>query len=204
MRVLVTAASRHGATHEIASAIADGLMRRGLDATARPTEDLESLDGYDAYVIGSAVYVGRWLDKARELVEAHAAALAGRPVWLFSSGPLGPPDALKPEGDPVDAAALIAAAGAEDHRVFAGRLDRSLLGFGEKPVVLAVRARMATSATGRTSTASPPTSPGTSKRDDPFRVAGGPRRAHPAVLPARDPRGRGARPRRAPVHVRPR
>ena len=91
-------------------------------------------------MIGSAVYVGRWLDTARELVEAIAGALAGRPVWLFSSGPLGPPDALKPEGDPVDAAALIAAVDAQDHRVFAGRLDRSLLGFGETAVVLAVRA----------------------------------------------------------------
>jgi menaquinone-dependent protoporphyrinogen oxidase len=140
MRVLVTAASRHGATHEIAHAIAAGLTRRGVDAEARHAEELPSLDGYDAFVIGSAVYVGRWLDTARELVESHAAALAGRPVWLFSSGPLGPPDRLKPEGDPVDAAALIAAVGAQDHRVFAGRLDRELLGFGEKAVVLAVRA----------------------------------------------------------------
>jgi menaquinone-dependent protoporphyrinogen oxidase len=140
VRVLVTAASRHGATHEIASAIADGLARRGLDATARHTEELASLDGYDAYVIGSAVYVGRWLDRARELVESHAGALAARPVWLFSSGPLGPPDALKPEGDPVDAAGLMETAQGLDHRVFAGRLDRKLLSFGEKAVVLAVRA----------------------------------------------------------------
>jgi menaquinone-dependent protoporphyrinogen oxidase len=140
MRVLVTAASRHGATHEIAAAIAAGLERRGLDADARPAEELASLDGYDAYVIGSAVYVGRWMDTARELVEAHATALASRPVWLFSSGPLGPPDALKPEGDPVDAAALIAAVDAEDHRVFAGRLDRKLLSFGEKAVIIAVHA----------------------------------------------------------------
>ncbi|MET0768833.1 MAG: flavodoxin domain-containing protein, partial [Solirubrobacteraceae bacterium] len=92
MRVLVTAASRHGATHEIADAIAAGLKRRGLDAEARHAEDLGSADGYDAYVIGSAVYVGRWLDTARELVEGNAEALASRPVWLFSSGPLGPPD----------------------------------------------------------------------------------------------------------------
>jgi menaquinone-dependent protoporphyrinogen oxidase len=140
VRVLVTAASRHGATHEIADAIAAGLERRGVDAEAHHAEELTSLDGYDAFVIGSAVYVGRWLDTARDLVEAHVAALAGLPVWLFSSGPLGPPDALKPEGDPVDAAALIAAVGAEDHRVFAGRLDRKLLSFGEKAVVLAVRA----------------------------------------------------------------
>jgi menaquinone-dependent protoporphyrinogen oxidase len=140
MRVLVTAASRHGATHEIATAIADGLARRGLDAEARPAEGLSSLDGYDAYVIGSAVYVGRWLTPARELVETHAEALSERPVWLFSSGPLGPPEALKPEGDPVDADDLVQTAAALDHRVFAGRLDRSLLGLGEKAVVIAVRA----------------------------------------------------------------
>ncbi len=140
MRVLVTAASRHGATHEIASAIGDGLSRRGVEADARPLEELAELDGYDAYVIGSAVYVGRWLATAREFVETHAELLAARPVWMFSSGPLGPPDALKPEGDPVDADDMVQAAGAVAHRIFAGRLDKSLLGLGEKAVVVAVRA----------------------------------------------------------------
>ena len=131
MRALVTAASRHGATHEIATAIAAGLARRGVEADARPAEELESLDGYDAYVIGSAVYVGRWLEPARGLVESNAAALATHPVWLFSSGPLGPPDKLKPEGDPVDVAGLIETTDAVEHRIFAGRLDRTLLSFGE-------------------------------------------------------------------------
>lgn len=139
-RVLVTAASRHGATHEIAEAIAAGLARRGVEADVRRAEDLAELDGYDAYVIGSAVYIGRWLAAARELVEAHADTLAARPVWMFSSGPLGPPEALKPEGDPVDASDMVEAAGAVDHRVFAGRLDRSVLGLAEKAVVVAVRA----------------------------------------------------------------
>jgi menaquinone-dependent protoporphyrinogen oxidase len=140
VRVLVTAASRHGATYEIAEAIAAGLARRGLAAEARPAEELAALDGYDAYVIGSAVYVGRWLDPARELVETHVGSLADAPVWLFSSGPLGPPDALKPEGDPVDVAGLVEASRAIAHRVLAGRLDRKLLSFTEKAVVVAVRA----------------------------------------------------------------
>jgi menaquinone-dependent protoporphyrinogen oxidase len=140
MRVLVTAASRHGATHEIAEAIANGLARRGVEAEARPVDELTGLDGYDAYVIGSAVYIGRWLATARDFVEAHADALTTRPVWMFSSGPLGPPEALKPEGDPVDADDMVQAAGALEHRVFAGRLDKSLLGLGEKAVVVAVRA----------------------------------------------------------------
>lgn len=140
MRVLVTAASRHGATHDIGEAIARGLADRGVEAEFRPTEWLESLDGYDAVVAGSAVYVGRWLEPARDLIETHAATLAARPVWLFSSGPLGPPEALKPDGDPVDVEHLMAASHALGHRVFAGRLDRKLLGFGEKAVVVAVRA----------------------------------------------------------------
>ena len=140
MRVLVTAASRHGATHEIASAIAAGLSRRGIDADARPAEELGSLDGYDAFVVGSAVYIGRWLEPAQRLVEEHAEQLAASPVWLFSSGPLGPPDNLKPEGDPVDVAGVAETTRAAAHRVFAGRLDRELLGFGEKAVAIAVRA----------------------------------------------------------------
>jgi menaquinone-dependent protoporphyrinogen oxidase len=140
VRVLVTAASRHGATHEIADAIAAGLARRGVEADVRHAEELSELDGYDAYVIGSAVYVGRWLAAARDLVEGSRERLAARPVWMFSSGPLGPPEALKPEGDPVDAEDLVRVAGAFEHRVFAGRLDRSLLGLGEKAVVVAVRA----------------------------------------------------------------
>lgn len=140
MRVLVIAASRHGATHEIAEAIARGLTRRGLEAEFRPAEGLVSLDDYDAVVAGSAVYVGRWLEPARELIETHAAALAARPVWLFSCGPLGPPEALTPEGEPVDVDEQMAASQALEHRVFAGRLDRKLLGFGERALVVAVRA----------------------------------------------------------------
>ena len=140
VRVLVTAASRHGATHEIAEAIAAGLGRRGVETDARHAEELAGIDGYDAYVIGSAVYVGRWLAAARDLVEANAETLAARPVWMFSSGPLGPPEALKPEGDPVDAEDMVQAADALDHRIFAGRLDRSLLGLAERAVVVAVRA----------------------------------------------------------------
>jgi menaquinone-dependent protoporphyrinogen oxidase len=139
-RVLVTAASRHGATHEIGAAIADGLRSRSVDAHFRPAEELGSLDGYDAFVIGSAVYVGHWLDPAKDLVAEHAAALAGAPLWLFSSGPLGPPEALKPEGDPVEVDALTATVEAVEHRVFAGRLEKKLLGFGEKALVVAVRA----------------------------------------------------------------
>ena len=72
MRVLVTAATRYGATTEIAQAIAETLGERGLDATVLPAEQVEEVDGDDAVVVGSAVYAGHWLKPARQLVKRHA------------------------------------------------------------------------------------------------------------------------------------
>jgi menaquinone-dependent protoporphyrinogen oxidase len=137
MRVLVTGATKYGTTAEIACAIAKVLDEHGLEATALPPEQVKEVDGYDAAVVGSAVYAGHWLKPARELVERHAGALAGRPVWLFSSGPVGDPP--KPEEDPVDVADLLAATGAREHRVFAGKLVRRQLSFPERAIVSALR-----------------------------------------------------------------
>jgi menaquinone-dependent protoporphyrinogen oxidase len=137
MRVLVTAASKYGATTEIAAAIAEVLGDHGLAATVLPPEQVKGVDGYDAVVVGSAVYAGHWLKPARELVERHRAALAGRPVWLFSSGPVGDPP--KPEEDPVDVADLLATTRAREHRIFAGKLVRKQLSFPERAIVSALR-----------------------------------------------------------------
>jgi menaquinone-dependent protoporphyrinogen oxidase len=137
MRVLVTAATKYGATAEIAQAIADTLGDRGLEPTVLPPDQVEGVDGYEAVVLGSAVYAGHWLKPARELAERCAGALAGRPVWVFSSGPVGDPP--KPEEDPVDVAELMEATGAREHRVFAGKLVRRQLSFPERAIVSALR-----------------------------------------------------------------
>jgi menaquinone-dependent protoporphyrinogen oxidase len=138
MKVLVTAASKYGATGEIATAIGDVLAAHGLDATVVPPEKVATLDGYDAVVLGSAVYGGHWLKPARELAARHARDLAAREVWLFSSGPIGDPP--KPAEDPVDVTAIRKATHAREHRVFAGKLVRKQLSFGERAMVLAFRA----------------------------------------------------------------
>ena len=138
MRVLITAASKHGSTGEIAGAIAEVLGGRGLETVVTPPEKVDDVAAFDAAVLGSAVYAGRWMKPARELVERAADDLAARPVWLFSSGPIGEPP--RPEEDPVDVAEIVESTSARDHRVFAGRLERSRLGFGERAVVAALRA----------------------------------------------------------------
>jgi menaquinone-dependent protoporphyrinogen oxidase len=137
MRVLVTAATKYGATGEIARAIGEVLAEHGLDPTVVPPEQVDRLDGYDAVVLGSAVYAGHWLKPARELVDSFGGELAERPVWLFSSGPVGDPP--KPEEGPLDVADVLAATGAREHRVFAGKLVRKHLSLPERAIVSALR-----------------------------------------------------------------
>jgi menaquinone-dependent protoporphyrinogen oxidase len=84
------------------------------------------------------VYAGRWREPARDWVAEHAAALRERPVWLFSSGPIGPPPF--PPDEPYDVHALTQLSGARGHRVFPGRLDKDLLNVGELAMVTAMRA----------------------------------------------------------------
>lgn len=137
MRVLVAVASKHGATAEIGRVIGDTLDA-GHDVDVRRAEDVEGVDGFDAVVVGSAVYAGHWLDPAKRFITAHAEALRPLPVWLFSSGPIGSP--LKPEEDPVDVSDLMEATAAVEHRIFSGKLNRSQLGFDERAIVRALGA----------------------------------------------------------------
>jgi menaquinone-dependent protoporphyrinogen oxidase len=137
MKVLVTAASKYGATGEIARAIGDVLDERGLDATVSPTDQVDRIDHYDAVVLGSAVYAGHWMKAAKELVERAGGAMAKKPVWLFSSGPIGDPP--KPEEDPVDVAQIVKDTKAREQRVFAGKLVKKQLSFPERAIVLALR-----------------------------------------------------------------
>ena len=105
MKVLVVAASRHGATAEIAEAIGARLRERGHVVDVGNPAELTSPAGYGAVIIGSAVYAGSWLKDAREFVKRNADALSAARVWLFSSGPLDDSDS------PVSSADDKAAAG---------------------------------------------------------------------------------------------
>ena len=114
------------------------LAARGHDPDLEPPDDVD-VASYDAVVLGSGAYAGHWLPAAKDLVERSAADLTKRPVWLFSSGPVGEPP--KPEEDPVDIASILEATKAVGHRVFAGKIDRSKLTFPEKAIVVALRVR---------------------------------------------------------------
>jgi menaquinone-dependent protoporphyrinogen oxidase len=92
-KVLVAYGTKYGATAEIAEKIGEVLRQAGLPTDVLPADRAGDLGAYEAVVLGSAVYIGQWRKEAVKLLQANEQALAGKPVWLFSSGPSG-------EGDP--------------------------------------------------------------------------------------------------------
>ncbi|NIP95247.1 MAG: flavodoxin, partial [Akkermansiaceae bacterium] len=99
-KVLVSAGSKHGATAEIARRLGRTLESEGYEVAVIPPGDVDEIESYDAFVLGSAVYAGHWTEDAKQLAARVGDLAAQRPVWVFSSGPIGDPP--KPEEDPVD------------------------------------------------------------------------------------------------------
>jgi menaquinone-dependent protoporphyrinogen oxidase len=115
------------------------LAERGCEVTVLPPEKVGAVEEFDAVVLGSAVYMGQWMKPARELAERSAAVLATRPVWLFSSGPVGEP--AKPADNPVDVTKILQASKARDHQIFTGKLARKHLSFPDRAMASAIRAQ---------------------------------------------------------------
>jgi menaquinone-dependent protoporphyrinogen oxidase len=138
--LVVAAASRHGATCEIADRLAGTLENElplGWRVVRPDLSDLRAFDEADAVVLGSAIYYGHWMRAA-----AHALAyLKDAPlfdVWLFSTGPVS--DVESENAQIISADSMVEAGQAIEHKVFGGRLDTSRLTWVERAVVKVVHA----------------------------------------------------------------
>jgi menaquinone-dependent protoporphyrinogen oxidase len=86
-RVLVAYASRHGATREVAEAVAATLRSRGLAVQLMPAAEVGHLHRCDAVVLGGALYTGRLHKDARRFLSRHREALTQRRLAVFALGP---------------------------------------------------------------------------------------------------------------------
>lgn len=133
--ILVTYASKYGATKEIAHKIAEVLHQAGLQVDIAPISHVPDIALYKAIILGSAVYIGSWHKEAVQFLQTNMNTLADMAVWLFSSGPTG-------KGDPielVDGLRLPAALQPvvdriqpRDIAVFHGYIDPDKINFVEK------------------------------------------------------------------------
>jgi menaquinone-dependent protoporphyrinogen oxidase len=138
MKVSVITATRHGSTFEVAETIAGRLTELGHSAEVVDAEQATGTIDGDAIVLGSPIYMGRWLKSARKIAEGLSRADDKRPLFLFACGPLGDP----PQPDPPGAEALAGALAekALEFRVFTGKLEESELNRRERMAVHAVKA----------------------------------------------------------------
>ena len=135
--VLVTYASKHGSTGEIAQEIAETLQGYGLRVDCLATDAVIDVAAYDAVVLGSAVYLRRWRPEARRFLRHHQAELAQRSLWAFSSGPVGDPTE-DPDAswlEPAKVVATLERLGARDHVVFGGRMPAHPHGPAQRAMV---------------------------------------------------------------------
>ncbi len=142
MSALIIVASRHGSTLEIGEVVAKTLRAKGVTCDVRRPEDIRDAEvfaNYDAVIVGSPVYTGRWLPEARDLVEKYDEQLQQRQVWMFSSGLADSPS--KASNRPAETQDRMQVIGAIGHKHFAGRLDLSVLNFAERAIIAAARGK---------------------------------------------------------------
>ncbi len=86
--ILLVYATRFGSTREVAESVATSLREAGLKVDLRLMSQVESLDQYEAVVLGAAIYNAKWHAEAHQFVARHQAALQQRPIAIFTLGPL--------------------------------------------------------------------------------------------------------------------
>jgi len=138
MKVLVAVGSKYGATREIAQAIAEVLRDFGHDAVCHDAKDVESVASFEAFIVGSGLYGGFWRRDASALIHDHKDELRTKPVWLFSSGPVGLPP--RPAETAGEGETLVDVIDARGHQTFSGYLNPEKLNFGERAIVRGLKA----------------------------------------------------------------
>jgi menaquinone-dependent protoporphyrinogen oxidase len=86
--ILVGYATRSGSTQEVAETIAATLREGGLTVVCQPLKEVQTLDGYDAVVLGAPLYMFRWHKDAKRFLARQRQALLARPTAVFALGPL--------------------------------------------------------------------------------------------------------------------
>lgn len=132
-QVLIVYGTRYGSTGEVAEVVAATLEEQGLAADLKPAREVRSLQGYDAVVLGTPLYLGALHKDARALLEKNERELAGLPLAVFALGPIKAADGLDGSREQF-LTALAKAPGVTPvvTGVFVGAYDPARLGFRDK------------------------------------------------------------------------
>jgi menaquinone-dependent protoporphyrinogen oxidase len=82
-KVLVTYASKYGSTGGVADAVGKELCSKGVAADVALIKNVVNLSSYQGVVIGSAIYMGKWMPEAEDFVKKNRDILRQVPVAYF-------------------------------------------------------------------------------------------------------------------------
>jgi menaquinone-dependent protoporphyrinogen oxidase len=82
-RVLVTYASKYGSTGGVADAIGKELCSKDVATDVLQIKNVGDISSYQAVVIGSAIYMGKWMSEAVDFVKKNKDILRQVPVAYF-------------------------------------------------------------------------------------------------------------------------
>jgi menaquinone-dependent protoporphyrinogen oxidase len=84
--VLVAYASKHGTTREVAESVASALRSRGFQVEMGASDEVTTLDGVGAVVLGGGLYMARLHVDARRFLVRHRERLSELPLAVFAMG----------------------------------------------------------------------------------------------------------------------
>jgi menaquinone-dependent protoporphyrinogen oxidase len=84
--ILIAYDTIHGSTAEVAARIGDGLCDMGFKVDVQWAGDVTEVEGYDRFIVASALYKFGWLPDAKAFLEKYHAQLASKPTALFIVG----------------------------------------------------------------------------------------------------------------------
>lgn len=141
--ILVAYATRYGSTAEVAEVIGDELRKSGAEIDLRPVgEMIDDLTPYRAAVIGSPIYMGRWLPEAQVFVERHQQRLREIPVACFAVGLTvtdGAVDTIRKAEASMDQVRMLV--NPVDIGIFPGKLESSRLSPPDRAIVQLIGAK---------------------------------------------------------------
>ncbi len=141
-RILVAYATRYGSTAEVAEAIGDELRKAGVAVDVRPVNEVRDLSPYRAVVIGSPIYVGKWLPESQVFIERHQQHLRTIPVAYFAVGLTvadGGAEILRKAEASMDQVRMLV--NPVEIGIFPGRLESGGLSFADRTVIKLIRAK---------------------------------------------------------------
>ena len=141
-RILVAYATRYGSTAGVAEAIGDELSKAGEQVDVLPVTEIRDPSPYRAAVIGSPIYMGKWLPEARVFVERYQHYLRTIPVACFAVGLTvagGSAESLRRAEASMDEVRMLI--NPVEASVFPGRLDTGRLSDPDRAIIKLIRVK---------------------------------------------------------------